>query len=111
MWILAGGGPLFDRAPAAPAQTVAVDGATFDRYAGRYQLAPSVVAELSREGDHFYVQLTGQPRYEIFASAAREYFLKVVDARISVEVDSTGKVAGIVLHQNGRDLRAPRIAP
>ena len=108
MWILAGGGPLFDR---APTPTVTVDAATFDRYVGQYQLAPNVVMAVSREGEHFYVQLTGQPRFEIYASAPREYFLKVVDARISFEVDSIGRSGALVLHQNGRDQRAPRIAP
>jgi CubicO group peptidase (beta-lactamase class C family) len=108
MWILAGGGPLFDR---APAPTITVDSKTFDTYVGRYQLAPGIVMEISRDADRSYVQLTGQPRFEIYASAPREYFLKVVDARISFEVDSTGKSAALVLHQNGRDQRAPRIVP
>ena len=60
---------------------------------------------------HFYVELTSQPRFEIYASAPREYFLKVVDARISFEVDSAGRSTALVLHQNGRDQRAPRIVP
>lgn len=106
MWVLAGGGPLFDR---EPTPTVAVDAKTFDAYVGRYQFAPGVIMEISRDGDHFYGQLTGQPRFEMYASAAREYFLKVVDARVSFEVDSTGRSSALVLHQNGREQRAPRV--
>jgi hypothetical protein len=33
-----------------------------------------------------------------------------VEAQLDFERDAGGKVVAVVLHQNGRDLRAPRLA-
>jgi hypothetical protein len=88
---------------------IAVDAAVLDRYAGRYQLAPAVTLTLTREGAQFFGQLTGQPRFELFGSAEREFFVKVVDAQLTMELDPQGRAVAATLHQGGRDLRAPRI--
>ena len=81
----------------------------FDRYAGRYAFTPAISLTLSRDAGRFFVQLTGQPRLEMFASSEREFFLKVVNAQITVELDSQARVTSVVLHQNGRDQRATRV--
>src|SRR5262252_2052615 len=94
--------------PVAPKEVI-LDSAVLDRYAGRYQLTPAATLTLSRDGAKFYVQLTGQPRIEVFASGEREFFLKVVDAQLTMEVDAQGRAAAVTLHQFGRDQRAPRI--
>jgi CubicO group peptidase (beta-lactamase class C family) len=83
--------------------------AVFDRLVGRYQFAPAVLLTISRDGERFLAQLTGQPANEIFAESEKEYFLKVVDAQLSFEVDAQNRPIAVVLHQNGRDQRAPRI--
>jgi CubicO group peptidase (beta-lactamase class C family) len=108
--LLDGESPLL--APQAPARTrteVAVDPQVFDQYVGRYQLAPSAILSVTREGSHFFAQLTGQPRFEIFAEGPKDFFLKVVDAQLTFEVDAGGHAAAAVLHQAGRDIRALRI--
>ncbi len=38
-----------------------------------------------------YAQLTGQPKFEIFPKGDREFFLKVVDAQLTFDVDAAGK--------------------
>jgi hypothetical protein len=45
----------------------------------------------------------------MFASAKDRFFLKTVDADLDFERDACGKVAAVVLHQNGRDIRASRM--
>jgi len=100
--------PRIEGEPVVPKEIV-VDPAVLDRYVGRYQLTPAVMLTLSRENSRFYVQLTGQPRLEIFASGEREFFLKVVDAQLTMEVDAQGRASAVTLHQFGRDQRAPRI--
>ncbi|HXI31681.1 MAG TPA: serine hydrolase [Vicinamibacterales bacterium] len=100
--------PRIEGEPVAPKE-ITVDPAVLDRYAGRYQLTPAATLTLSRDGAKFYVQLTGQPRFELFASGEREFFLKVVDAQLTMEVDASGKAAAVTLHQFGRDQRAPRV--
>lgn len=88
---------------------VVVDPKLFDGYAGRYQLAPAVLLTVTRNGNRLFVQLTGQPAFEVFPESDKEYFLKVVDAQITFEVDAQGRATALVLHQNGRDQRAVKI--
>ncbi len=54
-------------------------------------------------------QLTGQPAFPIFASAKDRFFLKVIDAQLDLARDAGGKVVAVVLHQNGRNMQAPRM--
>jgi hypothetical protein len=82
--------------------------ATLDEYVGNYPLAPTFVLAVTRDGDRLMVQATGQPAFRIWASARDEFFLRVVDAQISFTRDGDGKVDGLILHQGGRDQRAPR---
>jgi D-alanyl-D-alanine-carboxypeptidase/D-alanyl-D-alanine-endopeptidase len=95
--------------PPTERREVAVDPKLFDRYVGRYQLAPNLVLTVTREGDRLFGQATGQPKVELFAEGEKEYFLKAVDAQITFEVDSAGVVNQIVLHQAGQNLPAKRI--
>jgi CubicO group peptidase (beta-lactamase class C family) len=95
--------------PAKERKAVAVDPKLFDRYAGRYQLAPNFVLAITREGDRLFAPATGQPKLELFAEGGNEYFLKVVDAQITFEVDAGGAVNQLVLHQAGRNVPAKRI--
>lgn len=88
---------------------VAVDAKLFDGYVGKYQLAPNFVIAVTRDGDHFFVQATGQPKLEIFPESAHDYFLKVVDAQITFVTDTNGRTTELILHQGGRDQPAKRI--
>jgi len=99
-------------APAKPEKEhkeIAVNPKLFDGYAGRYQLAPDFILTVTREGDHLFVQATGQPKFEVFPESERDYFYKVVDAQITFEADSQGRATELILHQNGQDMPAKRI--
>jgi CubicO group peptidase (beta-lactamase class C family) len=86
-----------------------VDPKTLDGYAGAYGLAPNVVLTVSREGDHMYGQLTGQPKDEIFPEGDRKFFPTVVDAQLTFDVGADGKATQVTLHQNGRYQTAARL--
>lgn len=79
-----------------------------DEYVGVYSIDPTMRFTLLRRGDGLVARLTGQPFAPIFASAKDEFFYKVVDAQLSFHRDASGKIAGLTLHQNGRDLPATR---
>jgi len=81
-----------------------------DRYVGFYELAPNAIFTITRKGNQLFAQLTGQTRMAIYPKSPREFFLKVVDARMSFETDSRGKAMGLTLHQNGFDRRALKIS-
>jgi hypothetical protein len=106
--------PRIDVKPDAPkdaavAREVTVAPEVFDRHVGEYEFGPTAVITISREGTHFYEQLTGQSKFEIFARSDREYFLKVVDAQITFDVDSQMRTTALVLHQGGREVRAMKV--
>jgi hypothetical protein len=88
---------------------ITVDPALLDRYTGNYQLAGTAVLAVTRDGNHLFAQLTGQPKAEIFAQNDSEFFYKIVKAQISFETDAAGRTTGLVLHQHGADINAPRI--
>ena len=95
--------------PPAFRTVVEVDPAVYDDYAGRYELAENVVFTVTRQGDSLYVQITGQPRFEVFPESETTYFYRVVDAQITFGRGDDGSVDHLVLHQNDMDQRAERI--
>ncbi|HEY4989867.1 MAG TPA: DUF3471 domain-containing protein, partial [Opitutaceae bacterium] len=104
-----GGTPRGLRAPlpAGPKEVVLPVGVLRD-YAGQYALAPGFVIRVYEENGQLMTQATGQGEVPVFASARDEFFLRAVDAQISFQRDSRGKVTGLILHQGG-DHPAPRV--
>jgi CubicO group peptidase (beta-lactamase class C family) len=96
---------------AAPAEhkQITLDTKIFDRYVAQYQLGPNAIMTMSRDEGRFYTQLTGQPKFEVFAESERKFFLKVVDAQLTFDVDAQGAATQLTLHQNGRDIVAKRM--
>jgi serine-type D-Ala-D-Ala carboxypeptidase/endopeptidase len=95
---------LESRYPAAAFQKEApADAAVLEKYVGEYQMAPEFKIAVTREGARLFVQATGQPRIEVFAQSETEFFLKVVDARITFLKD------GLILHQGGKDQNAKKV--
>jgi D-alanyl-D-alanine-carboxypeptidase/D-alanyl-D-alanine-endopeptidase len=95
--------------PPKQRQEVKVDAAVLEKYTGRYQLAPNFILAITRDGGRLYSQATGQPRFEIFAEGAHDFFVKEFDAQITFVVDANGRATSVVLHQNGRNVPANRI--
>ena len=83
--------------------------ALFAGYVGRYQLAPNFVLTVTEEDGKLYTQATNQPKFQVFAMSEKEYFLKVVDARITFVTDEAGRATSLTLHQNGMNMPAKRI--
>jgi len=86
-----------------------VDPAVFDAYIGEYKLAQAAIITVTRENDKLFVQLTGQPKFEIFPRSETEYFLKVVKADVTFKKDDSGKVSGLILFQGGIEQNAPKV--
>jgi hypothetical protein len=88
---------------------IKLDPKLFEGYVGQYQLAPSFILTITREGDALFAQATGQPKFQIFPESERGFFLKAVDAQITFETDSAGRATSLTLHQNGADMPAKRV--
>jgi serine-type D-Ala-D-Ala carboxypeptidase/endopeptidase len=88
-------------------QEIALDPGTVRGYVGKYKFNFGTL-DVALKGDHLEAQITGQPAFPIFASAKDKFFYKIVDAQLAFERDTGGKVVAVILHQNGRDVRASR---
>ena len=88
---------------------VAINPRLFGVYEGRYELHKDFFLTITRESDRLFVQATGQPKFELFAEGERDYFLKIVDAQITFEIDAAGAANQLTLHQSGRHTPAKRI--
>ncbi len=95
--------PLLKVNPPTERRQITLDPKIFDRYVGVYQLGPYALLVISRDGDRFYAQLTGQEKVEIFAQSDSTFFYKIVDAQLSFGA------ASVTLHQNGADTVGRRL--
>ena len=95
--------------PAKERQQISLDPKRFDAYVGNYQLAPKFVLTVTREGDRFFTQATGQPKIEVFAMGERVFFPKVIDAELEFAVDGSGRSGKVTLRQGGAVIEGPRV--
>ncbi len=95
--------PLAKFEPPKERKAIKLEAKVFDAYVGEYQLAPTFVITISREGDQFFAQATGQGKFELFAETEADFFLTVIDAQITFVKDDKGQVTHLVLHQNKVD--------
>jgi len=94
---------------APPVAQLALSAEQLDAYVGKYQLDPQIMFTIAKDGAQLNAQLTGQPAVPIYADKPDHFFYKIVDAQLDFERDGVGKVTSLTLHQNGRDMKAPRI--
>lgn len=99
-----------DYRPPAPRQSIELSVEVLKRYEGRYQLTPGMIFDVKLEGKQLTVMLTGQPRFPVFAESETKFFLKVVDAQITFNVDDSGRATSLTLHQSGMNQTATRIS-
>ncbi|MCX8129155.1 MAG: serine hydrolase [Clostridia bacterium] len=86
-----------------------IDRKVFEAYAGEYELAPGINVRIFAEEDHYYAQVTGQGKLEIFAESEMKFFGKAVDVRITFEKNDMGEVTGLVISQSGMTINAKKI--
>ena len=88
---------------------IKIDPKIYESYAGVYELAPDFIITLTSEDGKLMAQATGQPKFELFPTSETEFFLKVVEARVTFVRDEAGKVSQLILNQNGRKMPAKKI--
>ncbi len=94
--------------PPPPKKEIEVSPKVLKQYVGKYELAPSVVFDVTLKDDQLFVQLTGQPSIPVFAEAQDKFFYRVVEAAITFHIED-GKTTALTLHQGGMDQRAKRM--
>ena len=79
------------------------------KYIGRYELLKGVIFTIRAAGGRLEAQLTGQPALPLYAESRVKFNYRVINASIVFELDEKGIPQALVLHQFGRDRRAPRV--
>ena len=100
--------PRTSKTPPPPKKSVPFATAVFDQYVGVYTIVNDVTMTISRDGEKFFAQQTGQGSIEILAEAADKFFAVGVDAQIRFDRGMDGKVNQMVLLQGGREAPAKR---
>ena len=103
--------PKLDGTPDASASSIASASAALADYTGQYQLAPGMRFGVTIKDAQLYAQLSGQAAFPLHSIARDRFGYRVVDAQLTFERDKEGRVIALVLHQNGRGQRAPRVTP
>jgi len=87
---------------------IAVPVATLSKYIGTYQLRPNIDLTVTLDGDRLTAQLSGQPKFPIFAESATLFFYKVVEATLEFQTDTAGAATGVRLRQGAINELLPR---
>ncbi|WP_420572408.1 serine hydrolase [Kordia sp.] len=83
---------------------------TLKKYIGTYELAPNFLIEVTVEGNQIFAQATGQSKFEMFAESEDNFFLKVVTASITFQIDESTKLPkSLTLLQGGATNIAKKI--
>lgn len=100
---------LADKLAPQPTVNPNVSPKAYDALAGRYELLGRIMT-ISKRGTHLLAQFADQPEGEIFPQSDTEFFAKVVDAQFTFVKGTNGQAVKLILHQNGLDLPATRLA-
>jgi CubicO group peptidase (beta-lactamase class C family) len=87
----------------------AVDDTILNIYVGKYQLRPSFVISITKEGGRLYAQATNQPRHELYAESESKFFMKAVDGKILFVKNEQDSPEKLILFQNGQEMPGKRI--
>jgi CubicO group peptidase (beta-lactamase class C family) len=74
-----------------------------DQFTGIYELKPEFKITITKEGSQLYGQATGQQRFEIYPKSDTAFFLTIVEAEISFQVNES-TVESLTLFQAGQEL-------
>ena len=77
-------------------------------YVGTYQMRPNVEMSITLDGDHLMAQLTGQPKFPIFAESETLFFFRIVEATLEFQKDASGGVTAVRLRQGRINELGPR---
>jgi CubicO group peptidase (beta-lactamase class C family) len=80
---------------------VKLDPALFDDYVGEYALPSGAVLRVFRTGERLVVQAPDQEAAVLFPESQSSFFLRVADAQVTFVRGDDGRVAKLVVEQNG----------
>jgi CubicO group peptidase (beta-lactamase class C family) len=103
----------YDKLPPRPPlkqhNRVAVEGKILDSYVGRYGAPPQLVLAIRREADHLSIQENEEPKQQLLPESNTDFYSTASDDSLTFVTDDHGKVTGMTLHVDGKDMPLKRI--
>lgn len=91
------------------AKEVEVSEEILESYIGKYELMPSFIITITREGNQLKAQATGQPQFEIYPKTDNIFYLKVVQAQVTFNKNADRVVKSLTLLQGGQEIEGKRL--
>ncbi|MBC7928427.1 MAG: serine hydrolase [Bryobacteraceae bacterium] len=88
---------------------ISLDPKLLDRLAGRYTLSPDVVVTVARKGGRLTLHENQEAAGEVYPEAELRFFSKQSDDVVTFDLDSEGRVTGLVIHTAGRSIACKRV--
>ena len=79
-----------------------------NEYVGAYVTASGLQISISRNDDHLYLELQGQSPIPYYSESNTKFYSEAVNAEVTFEANSEGKVAALTIHQGGKKIIADR---
>lgn len=89
---------------------VNVDEKILESFVGKYELTPSFILTVRKDGNQLKAQATGQSEFPIFPQSENVFYYKVVVAQLTFNRNGEGIVESLTLHQNGQDITGKKLA-
>jgi ketosteroid isomerase-like protein len=86
-----------------------LDSKIYDVYVGQYEIASNVVLDITKEGEKLMSQTTGQAKMELLPESEIEFFIKGFTAQFVFVRDETGRVAKLIINQEGQRVTAKKL--
>ena len=101
--------PLVDPPSVDPPVEIPLPASTIAKFVGSYEMTPQFIIQVTQVDSTLFLQATGQPKFQMFATSRTEFFLKAVRAELRFQANATGDVTGVILHQNGVEQFARKV--
>ena len=88
---------------------IEVDPKIYDAYVGQYELAPDLIATVTKEYNRLFAQATGRPKFELYPESETKFFARVADIQVTFVKNEKGEVTQLIVHQEGKDTPARKI--
>lgn len=97
--------------PQKPRVAISLPPSELAKLVGSYELAPGSLIVIERGADGLTIRATasGGGAARLWPESTSEFFVKEVDAQVTIDRDASGAVTGLVLHQFNRDRPAKKL--
>ncbi len=86
---------------------IAVNSEDLEKYVGVYNLNGQD-ATFSKDSKKLWIQVAGQPKFQLYAKSKSRFFLKEVNAELEFIENNEGEVNKVILHQAGHQIEMNR---